>query len=98
MRSSPFYSNADAAPSSLLTWIFIGVDSVMHATVWNVLVLESMRQQLSHVACYVIANLTRTPNVWHRLFGFRREDWLCGVCMQKCKYTLTGPIEQATTD
>jgi hypothetical protein len=97
MRSFLFCSNADAAPLSLLTWIFIGVNSVTHATVSYVLMLESMRQQLSRAACYAIVNLTRTANVWHRLFGFRREGSLYGVYMQKRKYTLIGLIEQAHT-
>ena len=90
MRLFPPCSNAAAAPSSLLTWIFFGVDSVMHAAVWYVLMLESMRQQLSRTGCYVIANLTLTPNVWHRFFGFRREDWLCGICIAEVQMPTFG--------
>jgi hypothetical protein len=49
------------------------------------------------VACYITGNSTRKPNVWQQLCEFGTEDWLCGVCMQKQKNTLTGPIEQANT-
>jgi len=52
--------------SSLLIMIFTNANIAIRDTVWFIWMFGSMKQQSFCAASFIIANLTRTPNVWER--------------------------------